>query len=777
MAIYWALGGLLGFVLDVGSAVGAPSRTDGAAARRRAVAAQLRGDSAGVVKSLEGIAIRSAGGALLKAQALASLGRPLAALRVLERAPAGGGLGLHVLWARARLLVRIGRVRAAVRLLAKVERSPDSPLAGDAALERAALLLRAHSPRTAARRFRWIRHRYPRYPDTARLLYGEVSGLLMAGRFPAASGLVRSLLLRHPAAAEAVSAGRDLGRLRAAGMVVTPFSPLERGRRAVRLGRAGRVVEALAELENLARQPGKNGGRQPDSHGARLALLQARVLMANYRYADAVKPLDRARAQGKAGVKWEAERRLSTALRRAGLLDRLWRRSSVRVTTAQGRPTVGPKVYWAAARIQLLRGNRVEAARLLDRAEPARRRGILAGYLAFRNRKYRRAVRILTPLAQGRRTRRAARYWLARTRLAQGRRQGGLRMLRKLAVASPLDWYAVLARSRLRRITGDAGPTPRPVEPHPLRRSAHLDGLAAALNNHRLGHSQPAQLARVVNLLRWGLQARGLAELRVVARDHLLAAGGRRGRLLRPISRWEAYRGVRHLAKPRRPRGGQPPTTGASKGVARGLSRVLYRAFRRLGDPYMANRFVRRDAGRPRLSVQTPHHRLVRLHARRASIQPGWVWAVMTVESAYCAEVVSQAGALGLLQIMPLTGRRIARALGVRGFRLDQLFEPAVNIRFGVWYLGRLVRKFGGQLALAAAAYNGGPHNVQQWLRARATTAELDEFVEEIPMRETRLYVKKVVGLAARYAVLLGEPYVGLIRLTLSPRTVDCIDF
>ena len=58
-----------------------------------------------------------------------------------------------------------------------------------------------------------------------------------------------------------------------------------------------------------------------------------------------------------------------------------------------------------------------------------------------------------------------------------------------------------------------------------------------------------------------------------------------------------------------------------------------------------------------------------------------------------------------------------------------------------------------------------------------AATGELDEFVEEIPMRETRLYVKKVVGLAARYAVKLGEPYAELVRLKLSPRTVDCIDF
>jgi peptidoglycan lytic transglycosylase len=766
VTISWVLGGGLGFVLDVGTAGGAPSRTAGPDARRRAVAAQLRGDSAGVLKGLKGVVLRSEGGALLMAQALEAQGRLPEALRVLRRAPQRGGLALHVDQARAALLARMGRIRSAARLLAKVERSRGSPLAGGAALVRAGLLLRAHSPRTAARRFRWLRHRYPRYPDLARLLYGEASGLLMAGQFPAASRLVRTLLLRYPAAAEAVWARRDLNRLRAANIPAAPFSTKERVRRAVRLGRAGRVPEAVAELETLAGLPGADG--------THLALMQAKVYMANYRYADAVKYLDRARTGSKGAVKWEAERRLSTALRRAGLLERLWRRSRARVTPQAGRPAPSPKTFWAASKIQLLRGNRIEAARLLERAEPARRRGILAGYLAFRNRKLRRGVRILAPLVGRRRIGRAARYWLARTRLAQGRRAVGYRMLRNLAVATPLDWYAVLARARLRQLTGHAGPTVRPVEPLPLRRSPHLDSLVAALRGHRPVHPR---LAQVMNLLRWGLWERGLAELRVVARDHLLAAGGRRGRLLRPISRWEAFGGVRHLAKPRRSRGIQLPAAGASRGSVQGLSRVLYRAFRRLGDPYMANRFVRRDAGRPRLSVQTPYAPLVRTHAQTASLQPGWVWAVMTVESAYCAEVVSHAGALGLLQIMPLTGRRIAQALGVRSFRLDQLFEPAVNIRFGAWYLGQLVRKFGGQLALAAAAYNGGPHNVEQWLRARAATAELDEFVEEIPMRETRLYVKKVVGLAARYAVGLGEPYAGLVELKLNPRTVDCIDF
>ncbi len=757
-ALFAVLGGWLVLLLGPPSGWAAPSA---AAARRRAVAAHLRGDAAGVTRALQGHTTRTPAAALLRAWALRAQGRPASALEALRQVNARGGLAPHVVEARADLLARLGRLVEAVRLLARVERSPGSPLSGRASLRRATLLLRAFSPGLAARRFRIIRQRYPRYPDVARLLYGEASGLLMAQRYKAAARPLRWLLLRYPGAPEAVSAAGDVKRLRASGVDVKAYTLSERIRRAVRLGRTGRVKEGLAALDGLA--------NQPKAEPARLSLMKAKVLMSNYRYGEAVTHLDRAVKQGKPTVKWEAQRRLATALRRAGLLERLWKRHRVRVAAgAKGRAQT-PKTFWAASRVALLRGDRAKAARLLDRAGPAYRKSLLAGYLAFRNGKLRRAARILVPLTTRPRLRRAARYWLARTRVAQGRRRLGLTLLRRLSVATPLDWYAVLARARLRQLTGAAGPFPRPVVPLPVRSASHLDGLAAALALRRKAHPRLALAAR---LLRWGLTARALMELRVVARDHVLAQGGRRGRFLRPISRWEAFRGVRHRAAPRRLEEGHRAAGGAAD-----LGRVLYRAFQRLGDPYMANRFVRRTAGRPRLTVQTPHGAFVRAQARAASISPGWVWAIMTVESAYCSEVVSHAGAMGLLQIMPLTGRRIAQRLGAGDFKLDQLFEPAVNIRFGVWYLGQLVKKFRGRLALAAAAYNGGPHNVDQWLRARAATAELDEFVEEIPMRETRLYVKKVVGLAARYAVKLGEPYAGLVGLKLPQTSLNCIDF
>lgn len=177
----------------------------------------------------------------------------------------------------------------------------------------------------------------------------------------------------------------------------------------------------------------------------------------------------------------------------------------------------------------------------------------------------------------------------------------------------------------------------------------------------------------------------------------------------------------------------------------------------------------------PRLA--TPFLRMLRAEAQAVSLPPGRLWAIMTVESAYCPNVVSSAGALGLLQIMPRTGTRLAEHLGEGSFHLDELFEPQKNLRFGGSYLARLLERFGGQLALAVAAYNAGPHNVDRWVIRRAGSVELDGLVEEIPFRETRAYVKRVMGLTAQYAVELGEPLGDLVRLRVEPSTLNNIDF
>ena len=130
-----------------------------------------------------------------------------------------------------------------------------------------------------------------------------------------------------------------------------------------------------------------------------------------------------------------------------------------------------------------------------------------------------------------------------------------------------------------------------------------------------------------------------------------------------------------------------------------------------------------------------------------------FVWGIMRAESQYRQDVQSPVGAMGLMQIMPFTGRRIADLLQQRDFEVPMLLEPTTNIRYGTRYLQRLMEKFSGSIPLSAAAYNAGPHRVQAWLKSFGLL-DMDEFIEHIPFIETRNYVKKVSRNVQIYSML-----------------------
>lgn len=125
-----------------------------------------------------------------------------------------------------------------------------------------------------------------------------------------------------------------------------------------------------------------------------------------------------------------------------------------------------------------------------------------------------------------------------------------------------------------------------------------------------------------------------------------------------------------------------------------------------------------------------------------AAIEPALVYAVMREESGYRPEVVSAAGAHGLLQIMPETGARLAAQLGLAGLEVEDLFEPEINLRLGGFYLERLTRRFDGNLSAAVAGYNAGPQAVSRWIDAALSD---DVWVESIPYEQTRGYVRRVL--------------------------------
>ncbi len=141
--------------------------------------------------------------------------------------------------------------------------------------------------------------------------------------------------------------------------------------------------------------------------------------------------------------------------------------------------------------------------------------------------------------------------------------------------------------------------------------------------------------------------------------------------------------------------------------------------------------------------------------ARAHGVDPAWILAIIRMESAFRPRARSSAGALGLMQIMPATGRRTARAAGVRYTGSRTLLDPAKNIRFGTAYLRHLSERLHGHPALMSAGYNAGPRNAERWLAA-GEGMEPDLWVEFVPYTETRQYVKRVLEYRIVYQHRLG---------------------
>ena len=124
---------------------------------------------------------------------------------------------------------------------------------------------------------------------------------------------------------------------------------------------------------------------------------------------------------------------------------------------------------------------------------------------------------------------------------------------------------------------------------------------------------------------------------------------------------------------------------------------------------------------------------------------PLLVNAIIKAESAFEEKALSRAGARGLMQLMPATARRLAKAHKFKLASADQLFDPAINVRLGARHLGDLLKDFGGAVVPAIASYNAGRRVVKRWWSARKDEP-LETFIERIPYQETRNYVKRVLG-------------------------------
>jgi len=147
-----------------------------------------------------------------------------------------------------------------------------------------------------------------------------------------------------------------------------------------------------------------------------------------------------------------------------------------------------------------------------------------------------------------------------------------------------------------------------------------------------------------------------------------------------------------------------------------------------------------------RLRYPLAYEQIVRGHARHYRLDPALLAAVIYQESKFRASARSHSGAIGLMQLQPATAEGIAIRTGGTRFRVDDLYEPEINVRYGAWYLRHLLDKYGDERT-ALAAYNAGQENVDTW-RGEG---------KGIAFAETRAYVARVEKLKRIYRDAYGS--------------------
>ncbi|AKU91276.1 transglycosylase SLT domain-containing protein [Vulgatibacter incomptus] len=311
-------------------------------------------------------------------------------------------------------------------------------------------------------------------------------------------------------------------------------------------------------------------------------------------------------------------------------------------------------------------------------------------------------------------------YWQARTFADLGRKVEAVVTYERLLRSHPAGYYAMLARGRLGAL---APRLAAEIEAQLPEVPAFLPPIELSVGALR---DEP-RFASAVELLRLGFPKAATDELLAIDRKALRTKGS-----LEPVLlvAWLLDR-----AEARRP----------AHQIARAELKALVR-----GRP------EGNDAIHFRIAFPMAYRDLIEKHAKQFKVPPDLMQALMREESSLDPNVVSWAGAIGLTQLMPSTAQAVATKLKLGKVPPASLRDPELNVTLGTAYMGSLLERWGGNPALAAASYNAGPGAVARWLADRGDR-QLDEFVEEIPIEQTRHYVKRVLGSFNAYRLVYGK--------------------
>lgn len=150
-------------------------------------------------------------------------------------------------------------------------------------------------------------------------------------------------------------------------------------------------------------------------------------------------------------------------------------------------------------------------------------------------------------------------------------------------------------------------------------------------------------------------------------------------------------------------------------------------------------------------------------NANRYQLDPTYIYAITRQESSFDEFANSPVGARGYMQLMPKTAKETARRIGLKNYKMrSQLTDGDINVQLGTAYFDMLLTRYKGNRILATAAYNAGPHRVDRWQSSKKGRAKqalaMDSWIETIPYKETRRYVKNVLAYNVIYQHILDKP-------------------
>ncbi|MFQ5828404.1 MAG: transglycosylase SLT domain-containing protein [Candidatus Methylomirabilia bacterium] len=544
--------------------------------------------------------------------------------------------------------------------------------------------------------------RFPNRPEAAEARYLLGLAIQAQGRRQEAAKIFRQLWLRAPASPYGEAAGDKWQALLDSGVVLPSVTRRERLGRAERLLDGGEVGKALREAEAIVSE-------DPEEELAFGALtVMASSLRRLGRHTEAASVVERVLSLAPADRRASLLLELGRLRWNAGALDPARRTLEHVIRKFPASPEAAQALVFKG-RVLEESGRTAEAAKSYRRAmanfpnHGAASDAIWRlGWIAYLDSDFAGAARVFGRLARTSSNaayRLAGRYWAGRSYERLGRPGEALRHFRVLLAGAPRSYYGVLAAGRYKVA---------PRSKVAARASGRLLSLPAD-PLARLAGERHFVRAEALRLL--GLAEHAVGELEELSRR----IRGDRAKLYGLAALWlrdeEFHRAVWIARK-------------AFTRLAWSGHRRLPRQFWEIFYPF---------GWKPE----------IRQLARRAGVDPYLVAAVVREESSFSPLALSPAGARGLMQLMPGTARKLAARSGLAFDADDLLEEPEANLELGTTYLAELLEEFSNP-RLAIAAYNAGPHRVSEWW-AKRRGDDLEAFVERIPFRETRLFVKRVL--------------------------------